>query len=685
MSVPTRLDLYLQWNTGDSYVNTPEEQMLVTKFQALYNVTKAAQEQKAECSPSNLMKWRKAYYGVLNALNSDGTESKRKSKSVRKLCYEFVESKIDNTIPLPKMIPRYKWDIPVVDITERYLKYEMDRALSRQENDSNERSTYIDGTTWLKVWWDSLDTSWSRSGRVKIESLQVDQFYPQPGVKDYKNLEYGFERKQLSLTRIYDLYGRKCQPINQGTNVINVISCYYLNEDRIVGHFMWSETSLQVICHEKDWQIRKLRTCQKCGNIEPQALVCGRCGNKTFKYENAKTEILSEDLYEIYNPYEVGETTDENERDRFAARIFATAGTEIPYYRVRQLPFVPRPAIRSLDDIYGTSEVGILLEEQDASNKLLTKALDKTMKSGAVVTEPEKIKIGDTDESYKRLKVRTVEEASMVQVKQIQADTQFDIVLANLMYDSARNTTGVTQSFQGARDTTAVSGKAKEISALQSAGRIESLRVMKSTAFAGVYELMLKYLLAFSDEKRTFLNILPDGTVQEESWNKYMFLDKDKDGVIYYRDDFNFNTDPAATLAQNRALMWQETQDKFLMGAFGNPSDLRVLKTFWTVMDGFQYPLAKLALAGIEQREQHLAPEIEQALMANPELLQQITQTLSGGQGSGSGGARAGAGAPPSGFQRAALVEQTNERNRAANRIAAMPAQVQATMLAGEV
>jgi hypothetical protein len=102
-------------------------------------------------------------------------------------------------------------------------------------------------------------------------------------------------------------------------------------------------------------------------------------------------------------------------------------------------------------------------------------------------------------------------------------------------------------------------------------------------------------------------------------------------------------------------------------------------------MDGFQYPLAKLALAGIEQREQHLAPEIEQALMANPELLQQITQTLSGGQGSGSGGARAGAGAPPSGFQRAALVEQTNERNRAANRIAAMPAQVQATMMAGEV
>lgn len=677
----TRLDLYLQWSVGDTYVNTPEEQGLVTKFQALYNVTKSAQEQKTEVNPANLTKWRKAYYGVLNALNQDGTESKRKSRSVRKLCYEFIESKIDNTVPLPKMTPRYKWDLPLVDITERYLKFEMDRTLSRQENDSNERSTYIDGTTWLKVWWDSLDTSWSRSGRVKMESLQVDQFFPQPGVKDYKQLEWGFERRQLSLTRIYDLYGRKCQPINQGSNVVNVISCYYLNENRIVGHFMWSETSLQVICNEKDWQIRKLRTCKKCGAVEPQALVCGVCGSKSFKYENADVDILEEDLLEIYNPYEVGETNDKKEQDRYDARIFATAGTELPFYKIRQLPFVPRPAIRSLDDIYGTSEVSILLEEQDASNKLLTKALDKTMKSGAVVTEPEKMKIGDTDESYKRLKVRTPEEAAMVQVKQIVADTQYDIVLANLIYDSARNTTGVTQSFQGARDSTAVSGKAKEISAMQSAGRIESLRVMKSTAFAGVYELMLKYLLAFSDEDRIFLSILPDGTSKEESWNKYMFLDKDKNGVIYYRDDFSFNTDPAATLSQNRSFMWQETQDKFLTGAFGNPSDPRVLKTFWTVMDGFQYPLAKLALAGIEQNEQHLPPEVEQALLANPELLQQIMSTLQGG---GHGGARAGAGAPASGFQRPALVEKTNEKNRAANKQTHLPAQAQATLQAGE-
>lgn len=673
-----RLDLYLN-DTTDTYVNTEEETVLVNKFMQLYTTTKSAQDSLEECSEANLRKWRRAYYGVLNALNSDGTESTKPSRSIRKLCYEFVESKVDNSIPMPKMVPRYKWDLPLVDITEKYLKYEMDQALSRQENDSNERSTYIDGTTWLKVWWDSQDTSWTRSGKVKIESLQVDQFYPQPGVKDYKQLEWGFERRQLSTTRIYDLYGRKCTPLTSDSNLVNVISCYYLNDQRIVGHFMWAEGSMQVICNEEDWQIRKLRTCSVCGEIEPQAINCGNCGSKKFKYKIADAETLEDDIREIYNPYEVGETADESEKERYEIRVFAEAGTEIPFYRVKQLPFVPRPAVRSLNSIYGTSEVRILLEEQDVSNKLLTKAVDKTMKSGAVVTEPSTIKIGDTDESYKRIKVKTTEEAAMVQSKQIYADTQYDIILANLIYDSARNTSGVTQSFQGAKDSTAVSGKAKEISAMQSAGRIESLRVMKSTTYAGVYELMLQLLLAFSDEPSTFLAVLPDGTSQEVTWNKYMYLDRDKHGNIYYRDDFIFNTDPAATLSQNRTVMWQETQDKFVMGALGNPSDLRVLKLFWTIMDSFQYPLARLALSGIEDSEQHLPAEVEAALMANPELLNQVMATLSGGQ---QGGAREGAGRPASGFTRASLVDKTNEKNNAdtGDNMSALPAQVQATL-----
>lgn len=663
----TRVDMYLQRNIADQYVNTEEENELVDKFAELYSLALSAQQNTEEANPKNLAKWRKAYYGTLNALTKDGEESTRKGRSLRKMVYELIESKIDNSIPMPKIRPRYKTDLPLVSVTENYLKFEVDGIFTKYLNDRSERATYVDGTSWYKVWWDSLDNTHERSGNVKIDLCRVDQIVPQPGVSDYRQLEYIFERKEISLTRIWDLYHRRIIPTEANTNVIEVISCYYLNKDRVVGLFMYAPHSRQVICNEEDWQIRKLRTCTVCGTVNPTGDTCRNCGSKTFKYENATEEILENDIEEIYNPYEVGETDDESEKDHYKSRVFLTAGTKIPFYKITQLPFIPRPAISSLDNIYGTSEVKVTLESQDAINKLLTKALEKTMKSGTILTKPEKLKIGDSDDTIKVLSVRTTEEAAMVQSRAVVADTSQDLVMAATLYESGKASSGVTESFQGAKDNSATSGKAKQYAAVMTAGRIESLRVMKSAAFAGLYELVLKYLLAFSDEPRKFVRVLPNGSQKEEVWNKYMFLDKDKYGNIYYRDDLRFDSDPASTLSQNRAQMWQETQDKFVQGAFGNPADPRVLELFWNIMDSLQYPLAKVVLAGIKENSQHLPPEVEQMIMNNPELQALIAQTLQS-SGEQRGGARPNSGPVGNGATHASNVERTNERNRSLNR-----------------
>ena len=669
----SRLDLYLQSSIKEYYANTDKENELVNKFNELYSHAKSAQERTVEANPKNLEIWRKAYKGTLNALRQDGTESTRKSRQLRKLAFEIVESKVDNSVPMPKITPRYKSDLPLVDVTEHYLKFEMDRVLTKYVNDESERATYIDGTSWYKVWWDSLDNTHERSGNVKIDLCTVDQVIPQPGVADYKQLEYIFERKRVSVTKIYDLYNRLVTPTDGG-NLVNVVYCYYLNEDRIVGLFAWVEDTLQVICNEKDWQIRKLRHCTRCDTVNPEGETCRVCSNTHFKFKNAVTEILDTDIDMIYNPYEVGETDDISKKDMYVAKKFLTAGTEIPFYRIDQLPFIPRPAVSAVNSIYGISEVGMILDMQDVTNKMLTKAVDKTMKSGTVITKPNKMKINDTDDTFKILGVNSPEEAQMVQAKQIVADTTGDLTMASILYDSAKSSSGVTDSFQGKRDTTATSGKAKQYAAAQSAGRIESLRVMKAAAFSGLYELVLKYLLAFSDEKRKFVKILPDGSEQEMTWNKYMFLDKDASGEIYYRDDFHFDSDPASTLSQNRVSMWQETQDKFINGALGNPADPRTLKLFWNMMAGFGYPLAKTVIAGIKENEQHLSPELEQALMQNPQALQAAMSVLQENI-EGRGGARPNSGPQGNGATHTANVERTNERNRAQNRQVAQSAQ----------
>lgn len=657
-----RIDLYLQSGIKETYQNTKKENAMVEKVATLFAMAKGYHDAIEYVKPDNLRKWRKAYLGTLNALNrKTGEESKRKSKQLRKMIYEMIESKVDNSIPMPRISPRHRDDLDLVDITENYLKFEMDRMLTEQENDRGERATYIDGTSWYKICWDSLDSTHDRSGDLRVEVLLADQVIPEPGCTKYKLMNYCFEVSNMSIARIYDLYDRYISPLDSSNNNVEVISYYYKNSDGIIGRFMYAPHSRQVISWDEDWQIRKIRRCTVCDATNPIGEKCGNCGATTFKYVNAEKEVLSESIYRVYNPYAAGDSDDPTNNAE-VKEIVAEVGTEVPYYRIRQLPFVPRPSISSLDTIYGVSEVSILLDMQDSVNKILTKVEDKILKSGAVITKPDKIKLNDADESFKILGVRTAEESAMIQVKQILADVSQDIASAQLFYESARASSGITESYQGKIDSTATSGKAKEISAMQSAGRLESLRVMKAAAFAGVYELMLKYLLAFSDETRRFVKILPDGQKEEMMWNKYMFLRKDEYGQFYYEDDFAFSTDPAATLSNNRVQMWQETLQQFTMGTLGNPADPRALELYWNIMDMMQYPLAKFALAGIREAAKHLPPEIEQALLQSPEVLQTAVALVNGGTDQ-RGGARPNSGPDGNGATHAANVDRTNMRN----------------------
>lgn len=658
-----RIDLYLQWETGERYQNTKKEQAMVEKVAALYAIAKGFRDQDQLVSPQNLKKWRKAYLGTLNALDRNtGEESKRRSRPLRKMIYELIESKVDNSIPAPHLQPRRKEDIVLCETTENYLKFEMDRMLTEQENDKSERATYIDGTSWYKICWDNLDSTYERSGDLRVEVLLADQVVPEPAVTDYRLLNYIFEKQQVSLARIWDIYHRLIIPVETGNSTATVITYYYKNKNGIIGRFMYAEHSRQVISWDEDWQIRKVRKCTACDTINPTGSVCRNCGGTSFRYKNADVEIAEEDIYTLKNPYAEGDTNDPTQNAR--GDLFIEAGTEIPFYQVRVLPFVPRLSISSLNSLYGVSEVAVLLDMQDSVNKILTKVEDKVLKSGTILTKPDKIKLNDKDETFKVLGVRSQEEAAMVQAKQALADVSQDIAAAQLFYESARASSGVTESYQGNRDTTATSGKAKEISALQSAGRLESLRVMKSAAFAGVYEVMLKYLLAFSDETRKFVKVLPDGSEEEQLWSKYMFLRKDKYGKLYYIDDFAFSTDPAATLSNNRVQMWQETLQQFTMGTFGHPQDPRTLQLFWEIMAQQQYPLARLVLAGIKENSAHIPTDMEQAILQNPAILQNLAANVEGAKDN-RGGARPNSGPEGNGFTQAANVAKTNSRNSA--------------------
>lgn len=675
----SRVLTYLGIRDKTPYKNTAEEDQLVQLWNSKYELAKSEYE-KSRANSDNLKVWRDAFEGKFQILDEDGKPNGEYQKAIRKLAFELVEGKVNSHIPAPKMTPRYYFDIPPINATESVIRQEMDRMLSEEVNDEAEHAVLIDSMVWFKVSWNPFDNTHERSGMPVVEACPIDTVFPQPGIKNYKRLEYIFEKSTLTLAEVLDLYGREVSPSED--DLVHIVTVYYLNKDRYVGKFMWVEDDLTVICNDLEWGIRRRRECVDCRHISPIDDTCPICGSKKFKYFPVKSERLKKPLVWVTNPYRADNNPDPSkDQNQLEQTKQLPEGTEIPHYLLRQLPFVPYRRINVPNSIYGISEVETILEDQDFINKLLNKAERKSKSSKAWVTKLKDTNIDNGDEiSY--VEVESPAEGQAIQVKQIVADISEEMAMANTVYDIAKSTSGVTNTDQGKEDPTARSGKAKQLQMAASAQRNTGPSVLRNLAYAGVYELIFKNMLAFSDEERSFVNTLPDGTQKEEIWSKYMFLNQDDNGDFYYRDDFAWSVDTATEITQDRASMWQLIDNDFINGTLGTQVDpTRALLMYWQMKDQAGYPLAKFALAFLKESVHHLPTQVEQALLNNPAALEmalsyvsdmQNAQGLAGGAGTGNrstntgnqGGARNNAGRKGNGATHSANVEKTNNKNR---------------------
>ena len=260
-------------------------------------------------------------------------------------------------------------------------------------------------------------------------------------------------------------------------------------------------------------------------------------------------------------------------------------------------------------------------------NKILTKMEENILKAGSFVTKMKGVNIPDNDETLKIVTLNDPNQLKAFSVQTVQANMQQDNILQEQFYQMGRDIIGITDSYQGKRDTTAESGKAKQVAASQASGRLESKRRMKDAAYGELYKLMFKFLLAYCDEKRTYARTTPDGNYIEGSFSRFNFLDGTL-GDVYYNDRFLFSVDSASILSTSREAMWQETLSNFQLGTFGNPMDPQSLVLYWNTMKGLSYPLANQALASLQQRSQQLPFEMQQAIMQNPEIMKTVQDVM---------------------------------------------------------
>ena len=278
--------------------------------------------------------------------------------------------------------------------------------------------------------------------------------------------------------------------------------------------------------------------------------------------------------------------------------------TLVPYYKPDVYPIVLQRSVSVYGQFLGNSDVDIISDQQNTINRLSQKIIDRIIKAGTRITLPAKANLRNDPEDGERWFLERPDEKAMIGVYDFSGNLQYELTYLAQAYEEARQELGITDSFQGRKDATATSGKAKEFSAAQAAGRLDSKRVMKKAAYANLFEIMFKFWLAYSDEPRTVTYKNSEGQTVYDRFDRYDFLMRDESGEYWWNDQFLFSCEDGAPLAANREALWQENRMNLQTGAFGDPASTDTLILFWKKMEEDHYPGASDTLKHLEERKQ---------------------------------------------------------------------------------
>lgn len=541
---------------------------------------------------------------IARKVDSDFKGLVKKAAVVQNIVGEIVEAQVSSDIPTPKVTPWHREDEDLAKTIEDMLRNELDRLPFEMLNDQDERTTPVQGGDLFLVEWDAKRHTHTTAGGLTVTLIHPKQFIPQPGVNEIRDMDYCFLQMAQTKDYIRHKYGKDVKDEGEerpetrtfetdaADDMVTQNIGYFRNRKGGIGRVSWVNDVL--LEYMEDYQARRVRQCAKC-DMTMDGETCQYCGSDKGVEAEQDTQTLYEDVQARGGVIPAFTTREAVTLDELGNPIVQSeeVPTEIPYYKPDIYPVVLRRNVSVFGQLLGSSDVDMIADQQNEINKTCSKISEKLMAGGSIVTLPQGKRVERHDGEFKVVEIKDPAEKALIDVLTLQADISKDMTYRDSTYQAARNLIGVTDSFQGRRDTTATSGKAKEFAAAQTAGRLESKKVMKNAAYADLFETMFKFMLAYSDEPRPVVARGLTGETEYQEFNKWDFLRVDDAGAFYWDDEFLFSVDQTAPLSGNRESMWQETRMNLKEGCFGNPQDIDTLIMFWDKMDALHYPTAK--------------------------------------------------------------------------------------------
>lgn len=556
--------------------------------------------------------------------------STERAQAVRNITYEIIESQVNSDIPAPKVdAKRYsiRHDRNAAAV-ERLCAKVRNELPFEEHNDMDERYTYIyGGSVWL-VEWDSSYSEAGERGRVRVECINPRDFIPQPNIYRVEDMEYCFirfvttrdelcrkygitrEAAALAATEQEDLGGRHDE------DTVTVVLCYWRNQAGEVCRFVWSGET--VLADIEGFYKRKRCICTACGS---SAEAC-RCEKPKRGFEDEGYETLSHDvLLDDGSILPATTTVYENEGDA-ATRAYEIP-TRIPYYVPRRFPVVIRKNTSCDKQLLGQSDCEFLRPQQQQINKVESRIMQKLMRSGITPLVPEDATITLNNAIFGQvIRLRPGESAASYGTVDTTPNISQDIAQGERLYEHAKRTIGISDAYQGLDTAKNESGYSRQIRLQQAAGRLESKRRMKYSAYAEIDRMIFEHYLAYADEPRVLSYTDCFGVRHRATFNRYDFLEYDPTANGYYYDDgYLFSVDLSGGPEQQREDMWEKNLKNLQAGTLGDPTAPATLLRYWQNQERAHYPYARENVAyfmDLIKRKGGASYECEQEQEGNP-------------------------------------------------------------------
>lgn len=591
----------------------------------------------------------RAQYGGDDSI--DG--SNERASFVRNITYEIIESQVSCDIPSARVdITSYsEGNVRRAEAIERLCDCVRNRLDFERINDIMERDAPVTGVSVLLIEWDETVRRHGVVGDVVATVIDPMDFFPQPNRYRIEDMDYCFIRERTTKRDIVEKYGvswdtaeelETPEDISGGTDrtalqadddTVEVVTCFYFDEDGRLSKYVFSgDLELEDI---PNYYARKRKICENCGEREG---ICV-CEEPEYRLEDEEYEEITEDKpvgtsekvisarsTKYRNGKPVTKMVKKQIVDEYGQPVFNDLGlpvveeaeevemepTRIPWYAPKSMPIVIRTNITRADRWYGQSDCAFIRPYQQEVNKIESRVHAKLIGSSIIPVLPAESEFRlDNSINARVLRLREGENKGMYGVIDTSVNIAADCAQAERIYDMCKRAMGITDSYQGQQDTTAQSGRAKQIQVNQSAGRLASKRVMKQTAFAEMDRIIFELYLAFADEPREFSYVDAFGHRQHDAFSRYDFIDYDKKlGKWYYYDDFLFSVEMASDKQAEESTLRTEIITLFAQGIFGG-QDTRAVLRLWQSLEKLHHPLGRF---NVEYYTKLL--EVEQAALA---------------------------------------------------------------------